>query len=160
MSWAGSISYWIKCKAGRPVTQSPHVTCHWMPLPQWLLVDQSQCEYFNFLWSQPENLWTMWHAEKGFPGGASVKELAYQCRICKKCGFDPWVQKIPWSRPQQPTPVFLNGESHGQRSLAGVEHYWNKLAHTPCRKRPSTCFSWFLATISACELWNTSGKSP
>ena len=32
---------------------------------------------------------------------------------------DPWVEKIPWRRTQQPTPVFLHGESHGQRSLAG-----------------------------------------
>ena len=34
-------------------------------------------------------------------------------------GFDPWVGKIPWRRKRQPTPVFLPGESHGQRSLAG-----------------------------------------
>jgi len=34
-------------------------------------------------------------------------------------GFDPWVGKIPWRREWQPTPVFLPGESHGQRSLAG-----------------------------------------
>ena len=34
-------------------------------------------------------------------------------------GFDPWVRKIPWRRAQQPTPGFLPGESHGQRSLAG-----------------------------------------
>ena len=33
--------------------------------------------------------------------------------------FDPWVGKVPWRRDQQPTPVFLPGESHGQRSLAG-----------------------------------------
>ena len=33
--------------------------------------------------------------------------------------FDPWVRKIPWTRRWQPTPVFLPGESHGQRSLAG-----------------------------------------
>ena len=32
---------------------------------------------------------------------------------------DPWVGKIPWRRKWQPTPVFLPGESHGQRSLAG-----------------------------------------
>ena len=30
-----------------------------------------------------------------FPGGASVKEPACQCRKHKKCGFDPWVGKIP-----------------------------------------------------------------
>ena len=29
--------------------------------------------------------------------------------------LDPWVGKIPWRRKWQPTPVFLPGESHGQR---------------------------------------------
>ena len=29
----------------------------------------------------------------------------------------PWVRKIPWRREWQPTPVFLPGESHGQRSF-------------------------------------------
>ena len=33
--------------------------------------------------------------------------------------FDPWVRKIPWSRKWQPTPVFLPGEHHGQKSLEG-----------------------------------------
>ena len=33
--------------------------------------------------------------------------------------FAPWVRKIPWRRAWLPTPVFLPGESHGQRSLAG-----------------------------------------
>ena len=43
-------------------------------------------------------------------------------RICLQCarpGFDPWVGKIPWRRKWQPTPVFLPGESQGQRSLVG-----------------------------------------
>ena len=31
----------------------------------------------------------------------------------------PWNGKIPWRRAQQPTPVFLPGESHRQRSLVG-----------------------------------------
>ena len=42
-----------------------------------------------------------------------------QCRRRKRLVFDPWVGKIPWSRKWQPTPVFLPGESCGQRSLAG-----------------------------------------
>ena len=37
----------------------------------------------------------------------------------RRWGFDPWVGKIPWRRAWQPTPVFLPGESHGERSLAG-----------------------------------------
>ena len=32
---------------------------------------------------------------------------------------DPWVRKSPWTKAQQPTPVFLPGEPYGQRSLAG-----------------------------------------
>ena len=37
----------------------------------------------------------------------------------KRHGFNPWVRKIPQQRTWQPTPVFLFGESHGQRSLVG-----------------------------------------
>ena len=37
----------------------------------------------------------------------------------KRCRFDPGIRKIPWRRAWQPTPVFLPGESHGQRSLVG-----------------------------------------
>ena len=54
--------------------------------------------------------------EQGFPDSTSGKEPACQCRRCR---FEPWVGKIPRRRPWQPTWVFLPGESHGQRSLAG-----------------------------------------
>ena len=33
-------------------------------------------------------------------------------------GFDPRVGKIPWRGAWQPTPVFMPGESHGQRNLS------------------------------------------
>ena len=61
---------------------------------------------------------------RGFSGGASGKEPTCQCRRYKRCGFDPWVRKIPWRKAWQPTPVFLPGESHGQRNLEG---YGNKV---------------------------------
>ena len=41
------------------------------------------------------------------------------CLQCRKPGFNPWVRKIPWRRKWQSIPVFLPGESHGQRSLVG-----------------------------------------
>ena len=31
----------------------------------------------------------------------------------------PGLARFPWRRARQPTPVFLPGESHGQRSLMG-----------------------------------------
>ena len=58
-------------------------------------------------------------------GGNKLVELKKKKkRIClqfRRCGFDSWVGKILWRRKWQPTPVFLSGESHEQRSLAG---YW------------------------------------
>ena len=36
------------------------------------------------------------------------------------------VGKIPWSRKWQPTPVFLPGKSHGQRSPAGYSTWSHK----------------------------------
>ena len=47
----------------------------------------------------------------------SGKGSACQCRRYKRCGFDPWVGKIPLGRTWQPIPVFLPRESQGQRSL-------------------------------------------
>ena len=54
-----------------------------------------------------------------FPGGTSGKEPSCKCRRYKRCGFNPWVGKIPWRRAWQPTPVFLPGESHGENFLVG-----------------------------------------
>ena len=47
----------------------------------------------------------------GFPGGSEGKASA----VMQETRFDSWVRKIPWRRKLQPTPVFLPGESHGQR---------------------------------------------
>ena len=47
------------------------------------------------------------------------RKLSGICLPCQRYRFDPWVTKIPWKRKWLPTPVFLPGESHGQRSLAG-----------------------------------------
>ena len=51
-----------------------------------------------------------------FHCGLSDKEDTCQCR---RRGFNPWVKKIPWRRKWQPTPVYLPGKSHRQRSLEG-----------------------------------------
>ena len=62
----------------------------------------------------------------GFPGGPSGKEPACQYRRHKRCVFDSWVWKIPCRKAWQPTQVFLPGESHGQRSLAGYSPWGHK----------------------------------
>ena len=60
------------------------------------------------------------------PGGSSGKEPICQCRSHRRCRFNPWVGKIHWRRAWQPTPVFLPGESHGQRSLVGSSSWGRK----------------------------------
>ena len=40
--------------------------------------------------------------------------------------FNPWVRKITWTRKWQPTPVFLPGKSHGQRSPEGYSPQGHK----------------------------------
>ena len=65
----------------------------------------------------------MLYIYKDFPGGASGKESASQCRRHR---FDPCVRKIPWRRKWLPTPVFLPGKSHGQRSLVGYSPWAHK----------------------------------
>ena len=60
----------------------------------------------------------------GFPGGSVGKESTCQCRYCA------WVGKILWRRKWQPTPVFLPGESYGQRSLLGDSPWGRKESDT------------------------------
>ena len=46
--------------------------------------------------------------------------------LSRRCRVGPWVRKTPWRRKWQPTPVFLPGKSHGQRSLAGYSPWSQK----------------------------------
>ena len=70
--------------------------------------DGEEEAFWYDLWGQIEI--PRWH---------NGKESACQCRRCQRCGFNPWVRKIPWSRKWQLTSVFLPEKFHGPRSLAG-----------------------------------------
>ena len=48
--------------------------------------------------------------------------------VMQETGFDPWVEKILWRKEWLPTPVFLPGESHGERSL---------VRYSPCDRKES-----------------------
>ena len=45
------------------------------------------------------------------------------CLLCRRPRFSLWVRKTLWRREWQPTPLFLPGEFHGQRSLAGYSSW-------------------------------------
>ena len=63
---------------------------------------------------------------QGLPRWLSGEEPACQCRRRKRHRYDPWVRKTPWRRSWLPTPIFLPGESHGQRSLVGYSTQGHK----------------------------------
>ena len=65
----------------------------------------------------------------GNPRYLSGKESTCQCRRCQKRQFNPWVRKILWRRAWPLTPVFLPGESHGQRSQAGYSPQGRRVRH-------------------------------
>ena len=48
-----------------------------------------------------------------------VKNPLANAGRCERHGFSSWVGKMPWRKAWQATPVFLPGESHGQRRRAG-----------------------------------------
>ena len=56
-----------------------------------------------------------------------VKNLPADVGNRMRCRLDPWVGKISWRRKWQPiTPVFLPGESHGQKSMEGYRPYGHR----------------------------------
>ena len=79
----------------------------------------------EILYSKYESLIPIQRLITGFPGGSVVKNPP-TFRSHRRCRFNPWVRKIPSRRKWQPTPVFLPGEFHGQRSLADYSPWGRK----------------------------------
>ena len=86
----------------------------------------------------------MWHSvsSRGFPGGSVVKNPPANAGDARKS---------PWSRAWHPTPEFLPGESHGQRSLVGC----SPPGHTGMTERacsePAGARTWFIYPVSSCS---------
>ena len=64
--------------------------------------------------------------------------------------FNPWIRKIPWRRKWLPTPVFLPGESHGQRSLACYSPWGHKESDTA---KQLTLFFTLLTCMQSCRMY-------
>ena len=73
--------------------------------------------YIQYLYLPMLGTHTHTHTHR-LPRWYSGKESAYQCWRLRRCGFDPWVGKIPSRRKWLPTSESFPGESYGQRRLA------------------------------------------
>ena len=98
----------------------------------------------------------MFYDSQGFPDSSDGNESP------RGSGFDPWVGQMPWRREWQPTPVFLPGEFHGQRSLAGYSLWGCKELDTTGStnthiytyihdsQEEDRCESWFWLQVLRC----------
>ena len=86
----------------------------------------------------------------------SGREPTCQYRRHWRRGFNPWMGKIPWRRKWQPTPVFLPGKSHRQRSLAGYSQWGCKESDITMHTRINILFvstrQYRLQTIGTTQL--------
>ena len=87
-----------------------------------------------------------WAVQPPSPQWLSSKEICHQCRRHK---FNPWVRKILWRRKWQRTPVFLPGEFHEQRSLAGYSPRGHKELDTTERLNDNNHYLQALASPSS-----------
>ena len=102
-----------------------------MPSTGLVLAPASQEQCWDLRWVSPSQ-----RCAEGLPRPRSGKEPTCPCRTCQRCGLIPgW--EGPLEGAWQPAPVFLPGESHGQRGLAGyspwghrVRQDWSNLACT------------------------------
>ena len=76
--------------------------------------------------------------ERAFLVAQMVKNPPAQYRRRKRLRFSPWVGKISWRTDWLPTPVYLPGKFHGQRSLADYSPQGRKESDT---------------TEHACTMW-------
>ena len=97
--------------------------------PCWASEAGSRC------WLLPiEDLQPLIH-DQDFRNTKNIKEKETQSLSAsigphRRCSFHPWVRKIPWRSKWQPTPLFLPGKSHGQRSLASYTPWGHKESDT------------------------------
>ena len=103
------------------------------------------------------------------------KEISMAWHICKllgtlvniswlRCGFDPWVGKVPWRRKWQPAPISLPRESHGWRSLAdwspwGCKELDTTEWHTQVNNKSHLILSGLIASYLLVLIWESLSTS-
>ena len=90
------------------------------------------CDFYSMVWVEilhPVRFLGKQEKKRIFTGGTSGKEPACQRRKHKRCGFNPWIRKIPGGGHGNPLQDSCLENPHGQRSLVGysVAKSWTRL---------------------------------
>ena len=122
-----------------------HLPCHWTysechsgqhwTVVLWCLM--AVWYWFSIIYLTNNMEWDSWRIVKWKKLQDNKFSLMLRIPLqSRKPGFHPWGGKIPWRREWLLTPVFLPGESYGQRSLVGyspggrrVRHEWLTNTH-------------------------------
>ena len=84
-----------------------------------------QFSHVSFFYKERKK-WNLYGSTEYFHGASLVAQIAESAGNARRPGFNPCIGKIPCRREWQLTPVFLPGEFHGQRSLAGYSTWGHK----------------------------------
>jgi len=76
-------------------------------------------EIYHLAWLEESVLWKWLYYPKQFTDSMLVAQTVNSLPAIQESQVQSWVGKIPWRREWLPTPVFLPGEFHGQKSLVG-----------------------------------------
>ena len=76
------------------------------------------------------------------------KESACSAGDAGRCEFNPPVRKIPWRAAWQPTPVFLPGKSHEQRSLVGCSLLGHRESDSTEATEHACTYIWIYKAVS------------
>ena len=108
----------LRSEGGKPRPQLPCVavivqslSCVWLFETSWTMAHQASLSLTLF---------------QSLPKFMSIESVMLPYAGIQETWFDPWVGKIPWRRKCQSIPIFLPGELHGQRSLAGYSPWGRK----------------------------------
>ena len=112
------------------ISSQHHLHHHHYQESRWKMKTQKRCQQFWLLSIADLSNIPEFHVSNGVLG--LPWWLSQRWKIFPKfrrCMFDPWVGKIHWRRAWQSTPVFLPGNSHRQRNLAGYSPWAHRVRH-------------------------------
>ena len=97
------------------------------------------CPWASHLTSLSLNvlIWELIHSIRSYL--MCIYSLPANAGDARVTGSNPEVAKILWRRTWQPTPVFLPGKLHGQRSLAGYSPHGHKESDMTEQLNTHTC---------------------
>ena len=124
--WKNPINWWERNLGFSKRTEQPNLLSTKLQSCLWTSRDTARSPAGQLMFQS----YSVLQKYLGLPRWLSGEESACQCRRHRRCRFYPWVRKIPWRRAWQPTPVFLPGKSHRQRSLSGYSPWGCKESDT------------------------------